>query len=286
MNVVEKAVALREANEAAAAFFKENYGTAEGLYAIAADVVLPMIEADVMAEDITMLLLDEVPSQKGDIRWAKKPKHKAYYIGEDGNFKASPDEAAYVTPDPRLLTCEPEFNKLEMERGHIGSLDEQREAATDAIVKSKNSEVVSMLVNGVDATMEFTHAATLDKGTLDDAITAGEDQGLRPVLIVMRGTRGGDIKDYTLPQTVSADLLTKGVQGIVYSGAQIMYTPDMGTDEVLVIFDKKAGRIMTEFELTADDVVSAGGVKLKMPMYTVYRAAMTNTKRVAVITIT
>lgn len=278
---------LTEAQRAVASQVVNLYGdgTKDNLRAIAQKIVLPMIEADVIAEDITELILEKVPDQTGEIEWAKKPEHTTYFIDENGDIRASHDQKNTVKPSARVLTCKPVIKLLDLKRGYVASIEEQQEAAKDAIVKAKNSEVLTMMIAAADASMKVTVATNLTEPKLNEAFSKMEDRGVMPKLIVMRGSRGNDIRSFTLPDPVDAELTLKGIQAVQFGGAKPLYTTDMGTGYVIIIGDKKPGRILNEFPLTLEDVETKN-MKVHMPMWMTYRAAVTNALRFALITIT
>lgn len=266
--------------------YEEDRGSLERLSAIAADVIMPWIENDVETELITDLLLERQSPQKGDVRWPKKPLHKAWYLDEEGELQSTRDKKAFISPEGWFLGSEIELNRLDLERGYLAPLEDQVAAVKDDIVSKLNSKAIELLVAAVQAAMTV-NTATLTSAAFNQAFDMILDQrgGLKPELIVLRATLGTTIKGWTNPQTVAADLMLKGLQAITMDGANILYAPDMAVDQVLIVANKKPGRILDEFEFTQDEIEKKGK-SIKIPVWQVFKMAVTNANRFALINIT
>lgn len=257
------------------------YQADKSLKAIAAEVVLPMVEADVQAESILDVVFERMPTKVGSVKWAKKPTHKAYFISEDGSFVASKDKKAFVEPDGYLVTAEAVFNSLDMERGYVAGMTDQSTAAKDAIVKKLNAAAFALLFGAADpANIIAAGGLGLTESKLNAGFSRLEELGVLPQLMLMRGARFNDIRNITLPTDVKADLVRRGVLGVMFSGAKPLLNVECQLTSVYLIGNKLPGRVMDEFPLTqkaARDVL--GTLDIEIPMFQVVKMAITNNTR-------
>jgi hypothetical protein len=282
---------ILETRKAIASKVKElsGYGTddffkAERLNALAAEVIMPWVEQSIASESITDLLLERQPSRKGDVKWPVGPKHKSFYVDENGDIQASRSLKNYITPEGYLIATKVLIDRLDLERGDVSSIEDQVNAAKNDITEKLNTAATNLLIAAASDDMS-EETATLTDTAFDTVTDLMNDENLRPVLITLRATHGTTIKGWSNPQDVAAELMRKGVQGMSINGAVVQYAQQMPTNRVLFTGDKKAGRILDEFPLTVDPV-QINGMQVIIPIFIVVKMAVCNPDWIGLIKLT
>jgi len=256
----------------------------ETLNAVAAEVIMPWVEQSIASESITDLLLDRQPGKKGDVKWPVGPKHKAFYVDENGDIQASRSKKNYISPEGYLIATKVLIDRLDLERGDVASIEDQVKAAKNDIIEKLNTAVITLLLTAASDDMT-EETATLTDTAFDTVTDLMNDENVRPVLISLRATHGTAIKNWSNPQSVAAELMIKGVQGMTINGAVIQYAQQMPSNRVLFTGDKKAGRILDEFPLTVDPV-QINGMQVTIPIFIVVKMAVCNPDWIGVIKLT
>lgn len=259
----------------------------ELMQAVAAEIIQPLIEADVKSELITDYLLERQPTAIGEVKWPVKPTHVAYVLDEDGDFVASPNHKGFVSPLGYLMTCQPVVNMLDLRRGYIAPLTDQEDEAKNEIVRLENSTACNLLIAAADPTMTVSVATTFGLATWKTCIGRLQGKMRKPKLIVCSGTRSADFNSWNLPVgTVSDDLIRLGAWELVLNGAVILPTVDMPDDHLLIISDLLPGRIMDEFPLSVGEIESQANLKYLINLWMTCKMAVTNRLRYVLVNIT
>ena len=262
-------------------------GGKEGARAVAAQVIGPWIETEIPQESILDLVLDRKPPRVGEVKWPKPTKHRAFFIDEGGNLRASRAGKRYVIPEGYLCTCRIVTSELDLKRGDVPAIEDQKNDAKRDMLDKLHDKLFTLLLGSVDSSMVVNISGTsLTKAGLNQALAKLEDKKIRPSMFFMRGSRFSDIRDLTTPSEVAADLFRYGVEKFSFGGANFMFRTELETTQLVLLGHKKPGRVMTEFPLTERDAIVGERLDIEIPMYQVEKMAITNPDWYVVINIT
>lgn len=258
-----------------------------------AQLVTEDLEEEMKAYDIRPLFFGAVkPRELNEtVEYKRKGKFRAYQITHGGYVPKSRIFQDTVTVEPTIFAVRPACDLLQLETGRIGSVQELRDGARDALLTEYNRYVYTALETAIpnDADHRETNAGGVTKATLDKFITQVSKYG--PVSVV--GTHGAlapilDFDGYS--DATLAQIERTGNLG-VYRGAQLVKLeefidaddkPVIADDRIFVV-SQKAGHIDDFGELRNREIIDAEHDEYSVKIQTMWGLTILHAEKMAVI---
>jgi hypothetical protein len=215
----------------------------EGMRALAAAIATP-IEQEIARKEISSLLLTQHTLPKGERPlYQKKPRVKAYWISTEGEIREQQLGQDEVELSTNRIHSNPMVDVSVLKNGNIGTLMDIQQAAADEIRKEIDKRTISVISAAVPSanTIEIA-GSVVTEAALNEAVSILEDLELSAKLILMRGRRFNDLRDWDLDPQTQLELRTKGVIKNYGTGG-ILLTAAAALNEVLILPEDEVGKM-------------------------------------------
>lgn len=272
------------------AMAKSNVGLAE-----LAQLITEDLEEEMRAYDIRPLFFGPVKNRdlNEKVEYKRKGKFRAYQISHGGYVPKSRIFQNTVTVEPDLFAVRPACDLLQLETGKIGSVQELRDGARDALLTEYNRQVYAVLDAAIPsgAPNTYTINTAVDKATIDAAILHVSQYG--PVSVIGTHASLSPILDFTgLTDATKEQIERTGSLGS-YRGANLVKLEEfVDADDVKVIRDdrifvvaQKAGHIDDFGELRNREIVDAEHDEFSIKIQTMWGLTVLHADKMAKIVI-
>ena len=268
--------------------------TNEGLAELA-QLITEDLEDELKAYDLRPMFFG--PVKKRDlnetVEYRKKGKFRAYQITHGGYVPKSRIFTDSVTVQPTIFAVRPACDLLQLETGKIGSVQELRDGARDAMLVEYNRFLYATLdtaiPKGADNCLTVTTA--VDKATLDKALAMVAKHG-KPTIV---GTYASltPIMDFDgLTDATKEQIEKTGTLGM-YRGANLVMLEEFNDadgepvidDNQIFIVCQKAGHIDDFGELRNREIIDNEHDELSIKIQTMWGLTVMDAHKMARIII-
>ena len=243
-----------------------------------AQLITENLEAEMKAYDIRPLLFDTKPRAWNEkVEYKRKGKFRAFHITRGGYVPKSQIFQDVVMAMPEEFAVRPACHEDQLKTGRIGSVEELRSGAIEALVTLYCKyfyKTLETVVNVTDLPNNvFKVSGALDKATLDKALAAAAKHGTVSIVGTYQSLLPiTDFQGYT--DTQKDEIMRTGKLG-VYRGANIVrldeFYDEDGQDvikqDTIFIIVRKAGHVddfgETSNKAITDDEHDEFSIKIK-----------------------
>ncbi|MBZ0273800.1 hypothetical protein K8I61_17305 [bacterium] len=250
LNELETQALSREEDEQLMETVAEAYEQ-EDFETVAEIIAVPFAKV-VKQREITSLLLNKDVRDDGDRTVVVTTDDLVAYVSDLKGHAKQVDIVENEVPVffQRIFT-NPMFDVRTFRKGRIGDLAKIMMRAGEIVAEKRDKRTIDVIRASIQPgfTVDISSGSVFTKAAFKSATSIGEDIGLPLKYILMRGGRNQDVEGFAgLADPVAADLQTRGVQSITFSGGNFVNSVHCEDTEAFFFFDTQIGDYVLEKE--------------------------------------